>query len=316
MDRLSLFIAVVLSATLTDSVAAREDWVSSGFPDLGNACDRWDACDANRPRCVGTVGSLFQWSVDPSGGELAGLDEPLVTDRPDFTEASSVVGLGVLQIESGYTYTYNDDAEARINEVQHSYPEMLFRYGMLANWFELRVGFNFGDADVNGVPTAGSEDLYLGAKIGLTPQLGLRPEMAIIPQMLIPLDDGSGEEVSGGLNWLYGWDLNDRFSTAGSTQFNRAVDGESLSGYTEWAQSWTVGYGLTERLSGYTEYFGFYPTGAESEVPLHFVNTGFAYLVGDNVQWDVRYGVGLNDEADDYFVGTGLTVRLPPGWRR
>jgi len=28
------------------------------------------------------------------------------------------------------------------------------------------------------------------------------------------------------------------------------------------------------------------------------------------VQWDVRAGVGLNDAADDYFVGTGLSVRM------
>jgi hypothetical protein len=37
---------------------------------------------------------------------------------------------------------------------------------------------------------------------------------------------------------------------------------------------------------------------------------GFTFLVSDNIQWDIRGGVGLNDEADDYFVGTGLSVRF------
>jgi hypothetical protein len=36
---------------------------------------------------------------------------------------------------------------------------------------------------------------------------------------------------------------------------------------------------------------------------------GFTVLVGDKVQWDIRAGVGLNEAADDFFTGTGLSVR-------
>lgn len=55
-------------------------------------------------------GTLFRWLVSPeaSGGPV--VDEPLVTDRPDFTEASVTVGRGVLQIESGYTFVQDDVA--------------------------------------------------------------------------------------------------------------------------------------------------------------------------------------------------------------
>ena len=52
----------------------------------------------------------MQWSYGTSFSGGPDLDEPLVTDRPDFTEASSTVGRGVAQLEFGYTYTYNDDA--------------------------------------------------------------------------------------------------------------------------------------------------------------------------------------------------------------
>ncbi|MCA9212882.1 MAG: hypothetical protein KDB27_07455 [Planctomycetales bacterium] len=32
--------------------------------------------------------------------------------------------------------------------------------------------------------------------------------------------------------------------------------------------------------------------------------------MSDDVQFDIRAGMGLNDDADDFFVGTGLSVRF------
>ena len=37
---------------------------------------------------------------------------------------------------------------------------------------------------------------------------------------------------------------------------------------------------------------------------------GFTLLLNNDVQWDVRAGVGLNDNADDYFAGMGLSLRF------
>ena len=101
------------------------------------------------------------------------LNEPLVTDRPDFTESSVTVGLGVVQYETGYTFTNDDNDQGNTNE--HSFPESLFRIGMLAEWFELRLGWNYGSSAENvvgndDVNLAGAEDLYVGVKLALTPQ--------------------------------------------------------------------------------------------------------------------------------------------------
>lgn len=257
-------------------------------------------------------GTLFGWAGSPSASPAGGpdLSEPLVTDRPDFTEASSTVGRGVAQLELGYTYTFDHDGTAATKS--HSVPEALLRYGLIHDWLELRLGWNYAHEAVGGLTTAGSEDLYLGAKLGLTSQVGLLPEMAMIPQMTVPTGASAftGGEVLPGVNWLYGWDVNDFLSTAGSTQFNRAIDGTG-NAYTEWAQSWTVGYSLTDRVGAYTEWFAFFPHSADTAKPQHYFDGGFTYLFSNDVQWDIRAGVGLNDAADDYFVGTGLSVRFP-----
>jgi hypothetical protein len=216
----------------------------------------------------------------------------------------------VLQIESGYTYTYDNDGTDRT--IRHSYPETLFRYGILANWLELRIGSNFASERVNADRASGAEDLYLGLKIGLTAQDGLRPEMAIVPQMTVPSGARAftADDVLPGINWLYGWDISDCLSTAGSSQWNRAIDGQSGRSFNEWAQSWTIGYSLAERLGAYTEWFAIIPADAEFARAQHYVDGGFTFSITDDIQWDIRAGWGVNAAAEDYFVGSGLVLRF------
>ncbi len=254
-------------------------------------------------------GTLMQWSAGNSFSGGPDLDAPLVTDRPDFTEASSTVGRGVAQLEFGYTYSHDNDGTNRT--IGHSVGEPLLRYGVFADWLELRVAWNYADEQVNGVSSSGSEDLYLGFKIGLTPQEGILPEMAIIPQMTVPTGANafSADEVLGGVNWIYAWEVSDCVSTGGSTQFNRALDEATTNAFTEWAQSWTVAYTLSDEFGAYTEWFALFPHSADTARPEHYFNGGFTYLLSDDIQWDIRAGKGLNGTADDYFVGTGLSLR-------
>ena len=259
--------------------------------------------------------TLFQWSYGTSFGGAPDLDEPIVTDRPDFTEASSTVGKGVLQIESGYTYVRNKDPDD--NSTLHSAGEVLFRYGVLANWLEFRLQALplFQTASTGAGPTAtdgGLADLYLGAKIGVTPQEGFWPEMAITPQMTVPSGQRAftNNDVLPGVNWLYGWDVNDFLAIGASTQFNHRIDGGTGHKYTEWAQSITLNYTFTEQIGGYTEWFVLCPSGADTERVQHYMDGGLTYKLTPDVQFDVRAGYGLTGAADDLFAGTGLSIRF------
>jgi hypothetical protein len=272
--------------------------------------DKWrllcrDSCP--RPK------TLFAWSgterTDVDGSE----SEPLQSDRPDFTEASTTVGLRRVQVEMGYTYV-RDRNNGTLTSA-HSFPETLLRVGMFAEWFEARVAWNYG-VNLNRANTVsnifdGAEDLYLGAKFALTEQAGWRPEMAIVPQMNVPtghalLTDG---EVTPGVNWLYGWDITEFFAVGASTQVNRARDDAGVF-YAEFAQTVTINYTLSEKLGAYTEWFAFFPAGAEVALPEHYFDGGFTYHLYNNLQFDVRAGVGLNDAADNFFAGPGCVIRF------
>lgn len=307
-------LALLALVLTTAQATAAEPLVDLRLPKRQNV-PHWlelinDECD-----CYEGPKTLFMWNspVEPTGGS-PGFDEPLASDRPDFTEASSTVGRGVTQLEMGYTYAF--DADGGEQTQTHRYPELLLRVGVLAEWLELRVGWSHGAerTNENGIrnSTHGSEDLYLGVKLGLTQQQGILPEMALVPQMFVPIGSNgfTNDKVLPGVNWLYGWEINDFLSTAGSTQFNLGRDGESGDEFLSIAQSWTIGYSLTDRVGAFTEWFMITYSGAEEELTQHYLDGGFTYLVNNNFQLDARIGKGISSSSDDYFVGAGAVMRF------
>jgi hypothetical protein len=53
----------------------------------------------------------------------------------------------------------------------------------------------------------------------------------------------------------------------------------------------------------------FAPIGADTAHPEYYFDRGVTVLLTDNIQWDLRAGMGLNKWADDFFAGTGISVR-------
>ncbi len=257
--------------------------------------------------------TLMRWSYGEEDEPTHKLEEALKTDRPDFTEASTTVGKGVLQVEFGYTYTFDREGQSQL--VEHSIGEVLLRYGVFADWLELRLAvlpINLKETDGGSTLRAkGVEDLYLGAKFALTPQDGWLPEMALTPQMTVPSGSSvfNGGDVHYGLNWLYGWDITDDWNIAGSTQFNRGLDNLGQH-YVEFAQAMTVNHSFNETVGGYAEWFALIPTRSEVGPTEHYFNGGITWKLSNDIQYDVRAGVGLNEPAADYFLGTGLALRF------
>ena len=301
-------VCLILTASISSSIFAED------FSRDQNICAESGLLLKDHPFSTRSSSTLFQWNIRDRSSRGRDPNAALVTDRPDFTEASSTVGLGVSQLEFGYTFIHNNSQDERTQV--HSFGEPLYRHGIFADWLEFRIAaapLKLRTTTANVTNTdSGLSDLYLGFKIALTPQEGLLPEMAIIPQMNVPTGAGvfTSDTVEPGLNWIYAWEINDFISTAGSTQGNKRVD-DTGSSYTEMAQSWTLAYTLTEELGAYTEWFALVPTGADTALTQHYFNGGFTYLLSDNIQFDIRAGLGLNEASDDYFVGTGFSIRFP-----
>lgn len=254
------------------------------------------------------------------GLDAAPLTEPLVTDRPDFTEATNTVPRGHVQLELGYTFTY--DKEDKNRTTDHTLPEFLLRTG-LNDWLELRIGWagwsrtedlfrEKNDAGRTVTMTEierGWNDLYLGFKTALCEQDGLRPALSLIPAITVP--SGSTNKTSGDVDpeikIAWGYDLTEDLALSGNLNFAMPTT-ETNHRFLQVANSISLARSFNDWLGGYVEYFGFYPNDRGSDCA-HYVNGGLTFLVTDNLQFDIRVGKGLNEEADDIFAGAGMAIR-------
>lgn len=246
--------------------------------------------------------------LDPSGWSAAqgSEPEPLVTDRPDFTESTESVAPGRFQLEAGYTFTRNED------DKEHALGELLLRVGLWQQ-IELRLGGNSyvwldsPDGDAHGF-----EDMSLGVKIKLVEGSErfevTRPHVALIIATTLPTGDHDfGEDnPQPEVKLALAWDLSERLSLG--SNLNYAFASEADDRFHQFSGSLALGYKLTEKWGCYIEYFGFVPE-SEDGPNASFFNGGLTYLVTNDLQLDARAGVGLNGDDPDYFTGLGVSWR-------
>ncbi len=263
------------------------------------------------PAVVGTPLGLSQSRIAPS-------TEPIVTDRPDFTEATATVPWGHVQLEGGYTFTYDDERGHRVSE--QTVPEFLLRVG-LSDSLELRTGWTgmsltedlFVERNDAGrrvhreVHDDGGADLTTGVKLLLQKQNGLRPELSVIGELSLPTgtDSKSSRDVDPQVKGLWSYELTERLGVAGNINLGLPTE---ESRFVQTSASISLGARLTDRLTTYVEYFGFYPNHPGSDCA-HYVDGGVALQINSNLQLDFRIGAGLNEEADDVFTGVGFAIR-------
>ena len=257
-------------------------------------------------------------SYDYDGGDDAGGEEGLygdriVTDRPHLAEAASTVGLGRVQVETGYTY-YLDNSAGTTSRL-HSFPETLVRAGLFQEWFEFRVQYNSFAESASGPAgrfnSVGSDDLYLGAKVALAAQAGILPELTIFPQMKVPTGSPAytADEVLPGMNFVYAWRVGERTEIECNTNVNRRRNPAAPGYYTEYLQTFNFEYDLGPRVMLFNEFVIFAQVGGVGVPQQAYSHGGLHWFLLPDLQYDIHAAVGLNEAAADFFGGSGLSWR-------
>lgn len=234
----------------------------------------------------------------------------LVTDRPDQTESSSVVPKKTLQLETGFVYSLDEDALTK--DISIVYLTNLLRYGLFDN-LELRLGGLYSSHETLSKETditqsrQGFGPLYTGFKVQITREAGLLPEIAFLAGLALPFtanEELRPSNTAGGMRFSFSHALTERFSLG----YNLGAEWDGDSPAPAYYYSVAVGFGISGKAGAYMEFFGLMP---EEEPHTHLFDAGFTYLIRPNLQLDASGGIGLQEEAMDYFLGFGFSWRLP-----
>lgn len=223
------------------------------------------------------------------------------TDRPDQTEASSIVPAKFLQAEVGFLHEKVDD------DISSSlYPSILWRYGV-NNQFELRLITEFGSQNIQKVKSSGFSPVAVGFKTKLSEEKNILPEISFIGHLGIGQVASSPYSATGiapDFRFLFSNTINEKLSIGYNLGAYWNHDSPAANGIYTIAAA----YSLTNKLGGFAEFFGSY--NAESS-PSHSFDGGLTYLISEDFQLDASAGVGISRSAPDFFIGGGLSYRLP-----
>ena len=253
----------------------------------------------------------------PTSATLMG---PLSTDRPGFADTTFVIPRGHAQLELGYTSTFDSENRTRSND--HTIGQTNLRVGVLDN-LEFRTlwsGFSMTETDFDAESPRtgrryratdhndGAGDMTLGLRTQLVKNVGFVPDLTLLTNMSIPV--GSNNKTAGDVvpdgRLAYGWALNEKLRLYGVGIIAAGV--HATGRFAQASASTGLSYAITDRVGSFVEYYGIFP-GRENEDCSHNADGGMTFLLSDNCQLDFSAGVGLNEQAADYFLGMGLSFR-------
>jgi len=238
------------------------------------------------------------------------LSNPLVTDRPDATEASSTVGKGVLQIESGGFFE-----SFEVNNIKtenYTYNTTLIRYGLLDN-LELRLGWDFveGITKVNGTKldnvTSGLSPLLLGIKLDLSEENGAMPEIALIGHVF-PIFSAGRDYRPETTAVDFRFSLSHTLNENSSLGYNIGAQWGNDSPEAAAIYTLSYGYSFSDKWGMYAEVYGDLPEDSSAN---HFWDAGLTYLASNDLQFDAYVGTSIT-EGQDVLIGMGLSYRIKP----
>lgn len=231
---------------------------------------------------------------------------PLVTDRPTQAASSTVVPINSLQIETGFGLTGNEAGDTEYKT--YSLGTTLLRYGLLEN-AELRFGFNYNvfktSSSLADTTLQGFTPIEIGTKIYIAKENGWLPEVAVLASLTLPSgsEEFKANTITPSLFIAASHTISDNIGLG----YNIGTVWDGVNPEAIGKYSIGLGWSPIDNLGVFGEFYGTFGDLGDT----HSFNAGLTYLLTPNFQLDTSFGFDLSDDADDFFVGAGLSWRIP-----
>jgi hypothetical protein len=233
----------------------------------------------------------------------------IAPDRPGLGDGSGIVGRGVWQVETGWSFESDRDADETLHEL--ALPLALFRVGV-TDRFELRVAADGLLSDTSSIPgskrLSGRSDVEVGAKVKLVESARAGFELSVLPIVSLPI--GSNAFTSGAydptVEMAWAQSLPRGFSLSGNV--TAASVSEEDHRFTQHILTLCVDRDMAAGWNGFVEAFrasSFQRDGAA----VWIVDTGATHRLGRQAQFDVSVGRGITNAAPDWFISAGVSLR-------
>jgi hypothetical protein len=230
--------------------------------------------------------------------------QPLVTDRPDFTESPLAVPSSRVQVEFGATFQEFEGGATALNA-----PEALARIGVFRG-AEVRVGLPDFARDETGlgqlrVVNEDVTDPSLGAKLELGEASGVA--LAVVAETTLPFINNGfrPEDAAQTVILTGGASLSPRVSVGGQVgaTYNETPETVDL------AATLVLGFALDSQIGAFVEVAASDPVDIVADAAF-LLHGGATLLLTEDLQVDAHAGLGLTDTAPDYLIGVGASARF------
>jgi len=142
--------------------------------------------------------------------------------------------------------------------------------------------------------------------VNLVHEKGILPTTSFIGHLTIPRlasENFQATYFAPAFRFTMQHTLSEKFALA----YNLGAEWDGESPEPIFIYTLTTGYSISEKFGAYVEAYGFVPQISMSD---HRFDGGLNYLFRPNILFDISGGVGLTENAPDYYAALGFSFRL------
>jgi len=231
-------------------------------------------------------------------------EEPIEPDRPDVTNGTHIVDVGLLQIEFGGIY-------GSVGPGTQAFGSPFTARVGLFEWLEARVGMDGLLIQQGDAPATGFGNVNVGAKIRLWADPGGVPVLSILPTVNIPTASADKGLGSGSADYTLVLLTGTDFLKLGHVDFNWGIGaigaGNGQPHFTQQLVSVSASMAAGERWNPYVEGFWYSTTGPGGGA-MTAIDAGAIYTVSARLALDGGFQVGLSGGAPQRSVFAGMSM--------